>query len=60
MKLHLFFVITPENKILQVHAEDKFHAVQLAKKIDTFKFHESKYQVLAKRKNYTKKLAQEK
>jgi hypothetical protein len=60
MKLHLFFVITPENKILQVHAEDKYYAVQLAKKIDNFKFHESKYQVLAKRKNYTKKLAQEK
>ncbi|MFO0452062.1 MAG: hypothetical protein ACK52I_26000 [Pseudomonadota bacterium] len=53
-------MITPENKILQVYAEDKYHAVQLAKKIDTFKFHESKYQVLAKRKNYTKKLAQEK
>jgi len=52
--MNLFYIVNPEKKVYNITANDKFEAIQKAKKNDTFKFYEHEYKVLAKRKNYAK------
>lgn len=52
--MKIYKVVNPENFIYAIVANDKFEAIQAAKKIDCFKWSESEYKVLVIRKNKTK------
>jgi hypothetical protein len=56
----LFFVINPVKITHWIIAQDKFMAIQMAKRIDLYKYNELQYTVLQKRKKYQKKIANEK
>ena len=60
MAYKLFFVINPVKTVLCIYAPDKFIAIQMAKRIDLYKYNELQYTVLKKRKKYQKKIANEK
>ena len=48
--MKIFKIVNPENFIYAIIANDKFEAIQAAKKIDTYKWSESEYKVLIIRK----------
>jgi hypothetical protein len=56
----IFYIINPEKTVLCIYAHDKFIAIQMAKRIDLYKYSELQYTVLKKRKKYQKKIANEK
>jgi hypothetical protein len=56
----IFFVINPVKKTHWIIAQDKFMAIQAAKKKDLYVYTELQYTVLQKRKKYQKKIANEK
>jgi hypothetical protein len=48
--MRIYKVVNPENFIYIIVANDKFEAIQGAKKIDLYKWTESEYKVLVIRK----------
>lgn len=44
--MKIYKVVNPENFIYAIVANDKFEAIQAAKKIDCFKYSEPEYKVL--------------
>ena len=57
MAINLYYVVTPDNHVHDILAETAEIAIQKAKVKDSYRWNESRYTVLNKRKKYTKKLA---